>query len=159
MSHSRIGCREKVDSRLLIVGSQTASLTTGPSFAHNLGCRCPNDSCEGILDIYTSRTFHWYKEHSNEMRFDPCNRALSFQESLRTPFFPFSGVWASPSHLAQSGVVTTRQNRAYSCLIKNYIFVVFGQQNRPFKIQDFDWSAWWDDLQHRTIDESGRVSA
>jgi len=29
--------REEVDSRLLVVGSQTASLTPGPSFAHNLG--------------------------------------------------------------------------------------------------------------------------
>ncbi len=29
----------------------------GPSFAHNLGCRCPNGQCEAILDIYTSRPF------------------------------------------------------------------------------------------------------
>jgi hypothetical protein len=57
MSHSRIGCREEVDSRLLVVGSQTASLTPGPSFAHNLGCKCPNDQCEAILDIYASRPF------------------------------------------------------------------------------------------------------
>jgi hypothetical protein len=34
-----------------------ASLTPGPSFAHNLGYRCPNGSCEAILDIYTSRPF------------------------------------------------------------------------------------------------------
>ncbi len=57
MSHFRIGCREEVDSRLLVVGSQIGSLTPDPSFAHNLGCRCPNDQCEGILDIYTSRPF------------------------------------------------------------------------------------------------------
>ncbi len=42
VSHSRFGHRERVDSRLLVVGSQTASLTPGPSFVHNLGCRCPN---------------------------------------------------------------------------------------------------------------------
>jgi hypothetical protein len=42
ISHSRFGGREEVDSRLLVVGSQTASLTPGPSFAHNLGYRCPN---------------------------------------------------------------------------------------------------------------------
>jgi hypothetical protein len=54
-----------------VVGSQIASLTPGPSFAHNLGCRCPNGSCEAILDIYTSRTFQWHKEHSNARRFDP----------------------------------------------------------------------------------------
>jgi hypothetical protein len=57
MSHSRIGHREEVDSRLLVVGSQIASLTPGPSFAHNLGYRCPNDQCEAILDIYVSRPF------------------------------------------------------------------------------------------------------
>jgi len=38
-------------------------LTPGPSFAHNLGCRCTNDQCEGILDIYTSRPFQWHQEH------------------------------------------------------------------------------------------------
>jgi hypothetical protein len=42
VSHSRFGHRERVDSRLLVVGSQTANLTPGPSFVHNLGCRCPN---------------------------------------------------------------------------------------------------------------------
>jgi hypothetical protein len=57
MSHAQIGCREEVYSRLLVVGSQTASLTPGPSFAHNLGCRCPNCQCEGIFDIYVSRPF------------------------------------------------------------------------------------------------------
>ncbi len=57
MSHSVRGRWEEVDSRLLVVRSQTASLTSGPSFAHNLGCRCPNGSCEAILDIYTSIPF------------------------------------------------------------------------------------------------------
>ncbi len=33
----------RVDSWLLVVGSQTANLTFGPSFAHNLCCRCPNE--------------------------------------------------------------------------------------------------------------------
>jgi hypothetical protein len=56
-SHSFCRHREEVDSRLLVVGSQTFSLTPGPSFAHNLGCRCPNGSCEANLDIYTSRPF------------------------------------------------------------------------------------------------------
>jgi hypothetical protein len=57
--------RGRVDSRLLVVASQTVSLTPGPSFAHNLGCKCPNDSCQAILDIYTSRPFQRYKEHLN----------------------------------------------------------------------------------------------
>jgi len=57
VSHSRIGHWERVDSRLLVVGSQTASLTPDPSFAHNLGYKCPNRECEGIFDIYVSRPF------------------------------------------------------------------------------------------------------
>jgi hypothetical protein len=56
-SHSPSAHRERVDSLLLVVGSQTVSLTFGPSFAHNLGCRCPNDQCEAISDICTSRPF------------------------------------------------------------------------------------------------------
>jgi hypothetical protein len=51
MSHSRCKRRKKVDSRLLVVGSQIVSLTPGPSFAHNLGCKCPNGQCEASLDI------------------------------------------------------------------------------------------------------------
>ncbi len=51
MSHTQIERREEVDSRLLVVGSQTTNLTPGPSFAHNLGCRCPNCQCKGIFDI------------------------------------------------------------------------------------------------------------
>jgi len=58
VSHSLRQLREEVDSRLLVVGSQTDNLTPDPSFAHNLGCRCPNGQCETILDIYASRPFH-----------------------------------------------------------------------------------------------------
>jgi hypothetical protein len=57
VSHSQFGLREEVDSWLLVVGSQTASLTRGLSFAHNLGDRCPNGQCDGIFDIYASRHF------------------------------------------------------------------------------------------------------
>jgi hypothetical protein len=77
--------RNWVDSRLLVVGSQIASLTPGPFFDHNLCYRCPNGSCEAILDIYTSRTFRRYKKRFNARCFDLCNRALSFWESRRTP--------------------------------------------------------------------------
>jgi hypothetical protein len=58
MSHSLRRRREEVDSRLLVVGSQTDNLTPGPSFAHNLGCRCANGPCKAILSINTSRPFH-----------------------------------------------------------------------------------------------------
>jgi len=85
ISHSFCRHQEEVESGLLVVGSQTASLIPDPSFAHNLVCRCPNGSCEVILDIYTSRPFHWYKEHPDARCFDPYNRALSFWESRRTP--------------------------------------------------------------------------
>ncbi len=51
VSHSLRRRREEVDSPLLVVGSQTDSLTLGPSFAHNLGCKCPNGPCEVILVI------------------------------------------------------------------------------------------------------------
>jgi hypothetical protein len=84
MSHSFWRRREEVDSRLLVVGSQTANLTPGPSFAHNLSCRCPNGSCEAILDIYASIPFQWYKEHPNARCFDPWTRALNFWESHKT---------------------------------------------------------------------------
>jgi len=85
VSHSPFGGREEVDSRLLVVGNQTASLTPGISFAHNLGCRCPNDQCEGILDIYTSRPFQWHQEHPNARCFGLCCRTLNIRESRRTP--------------------------------------------------------------------------
>jgi len=89
MLHFLRRCWEKVDSWLLMVGSQTGSLTPDPSFAHNLGCRCPNEQCKAILDIYASRAFHWYKERIKARRFDPSNRLLSFRESRRTPSVHF----------------------------------------------------------------------
>jgi hypothetical protein len=54
VSHSTYTRRDWVDCRLLMVGSQTANLTPGLSFSHNLCCWCPNGSCEVISDIYTS---------------------------------------------------------------------------------------------------------
>jgi hypothetical protein len=61
MPHSFCQRQDRVDSWLWVVGSQIASLTLGPSFAHNLGWKCPNGSCKAILDIYTSRPFQRYK--------------------------------------------------------------------------------------------------
>jgi hypothetical protein len=87
--HSTCTHRDQVDSRLLMVGSQTGSLTPGLSFDHNLCYRCPNGSCEAILDIYTSRPFQRYKEHLKARCFDPCNRTLSFgsPRGLSSPIF------------------------------------------------------------------------
>jgi hypothetical protein len=90
-----------VDSWLLVVGSQTANLTPGPSFDHNLCFRCPNGSWDP-MNIYTPRAFQWYKEHLNLMNFDPYNRSLKIQESTGIPTPKVGvplGVWGFiPSH-------------------------------------------------------------
>jgi hypothetical protein len=104
VSHSRSARQEQVDSWLLVVGSQTGSLTPGPSFAHNLGCKCPNDQCEAILDIYTSRPFQWHQDNPKARCFWPYCRALNIRESWRTPTPDFSKCWASSPHLAKVGV-------------------------------------------------------
>ncbi len=59
-------------------------LTPGPSFGHNLCVKCPNGSCEPILDIYISRSFQWYNEFHNPIDFDPCNYSLKIRESIGT---------------------------------------------------------------------------
>jgi hypothetical protein len=72
ISHATCTQGNWVDSRLPVVGSQTANLTPGLSFGHNLCYKCPNGSCEPILDIYASITFQWYKEFFNVRGFDLC---------------------------------------------------------------------------------------
>jgi hypothetical protein len=104
MLHTWIGLWEEVDSRLLVVGSQTANLTPGPSFTHNLGCRCPNGQCEAIFDIYVSRPLQWHKNNPNARCFSPCCRVLNIRESRRTPNPNFSKCWVSPPHLVKVGV-------------------------------------------------------
>ncbi len=95
MSHVVCSQVFRVDSRLLVVGSQNwqtpGSSTPGPSFGHNLRFRHPNEQCEPILEIYASRAFHWYKERHKPLRFDPSNRSLKFRESTGTPS-PKAGV-------------------------------------------------------------------
>jgi hypothetical protein len=49
VSHFTCTHWDRVDSRLLVVRNQTASLTPDLSFDHNLCCKCPNGSCEAIL--------------------------------------------------------------------------------------------------------------
>ncbi len=92
----------RVDSRLLVVGSQIPSLTPGLSFDHNLCFKYPNGSCEPMSDIYVPRSFQWHKESLNPMSFDPCNCSLKIQESTGTPTPKVGvplGVWGFvPSH-------------------------------------------------------------
>jgi hypothetical protein len=129
--HSRSACREQVDSRLLVIRSQTFSLTPGPSFAHNLSCRCPNDQCEAILDIYTLRPFQWHQEHPKARCFPPLCRALNIQESRRTPTPDFSKCWASPPHLAKVGVrqLSILWFNTLFCKTTIYIFAMFSKCN------------------------------
>jgi len=57
MSHSTCTKRHWGDFQLLVVRSQIVNLTLDPSFGHNLCFKCPNGSCEPILDIYIPRDF------------------------------------------------------------------------------------------------------
>jgi hypothetical protein len=104
MSHSPFGGQEEVDSRFLVVGSQTASLTLGLSFAHNLGNRCSNGQCEAIFDVYASRPFQWHQKHLNARCFGPCCRTLNIRESRKTPSPQLWECWDSPLHLAKVGL-------------------------------------------------------
>jgi hypothetical protein len=113
MSHTWIGAREGIDSRLLVVGSQTASLTPGPSFAHNLSYRCPNCQCEGIFDIYASRSFQWHQEHPNARCFASCCWALNIRESRRTPNSQLFQVLGFTLTLGQARVVTEMVSESY----------------------------------------------
>ncbi len=65
VSHSTCTHRHRLDSRLLMVGSQIVNLIPCLSFDHNLCCRCPNGSCKAILDIYILRPFQQYKGYLN----------------------------------------------------------------------------------------------
>jgi hypothetical protein len=51
MWHATCTQGNRVDSQLSVFGSQTANLALNLSFGHNLCFKCPNDSCEPILDI------------------------------------------------------------------------------------------------------------
>jgi hypothetical protein len=92
MSHATCTPRNRVNSRFLVGGSRIVSLTPDLSFDHNLCFKCPNGSCEPILNIYIPRAFHWHKKLYEPMGFDPWNRALKIWESI----------WDSNSHNGSS---------------------------------------------------------
>jgi hypothetical protein len=97
VSYSTCTHRGWVDSQLLVVESQTASLTFGRFFYHNLCCKCPNGPCDPIFDIYTSLVFQWYKEHPNA-RFWPLQSNSEVSGVLEDSQVLISGVWVSSSH-------------------------------------------------------------
>jgi hypothetical protein len=81
----------RVDSQLLVVGSQIANLTVRPisanltpdlSFGRNLCYKCSIGWCKPILDIYASIVFQWYKELFKAMSFDLCDHTLKIWESF-----------------------------------------------------------------------------
>jgi len=90
------------DFRLLMVRSQIVNLIFGPFFGHNLCLKCPNGSCDPILNMYVLTNFQWYKKLFNPMGFDPYNYSLKIQESKGTPTPKVGtplGVWGFiPSH-------------------------------------------------------------
>jgi hypothetical protein len=92
MLHATCTQGNRVDFWLLVGESQTINLTPCLSFGYNLCFKCPNESCEPILNIYVLRAFQWYKECLNPMNFDPCNRSLKIRESI----------WDSNSHNGSS---------------------------------------------------------
>jgi hypothetical protein len=61
MSHAVYTHGNRVDSWLLVVGSQVFGLIPDLYFDHNLCSKCPNGSCEPISDICVSIAFQLYK--------------------------------------------------------------------------------------------------
>ncbi len=102
MSHALCNQVNQVNSWLFLVGSQTGSLTPGPSFGHNLCFRCPIEQCEPILKNYVPKKFQWYKKRHKNLSFDPWNCSLKFRESMGIPSPKVGvalGVWGfTPSY-------------------------------------------------------------
>jgi hypothetical protein len=97
MLHTICTQGNQIDSQILMVGSQIANLTINLSFGHNLCFRCPNGSCEPILDIYVSIVFQWYKKIFKLMGVDPCNRPLKIRKSIATPTLKWEFIWECES--------------------------------------------------------------
>jgi len=81
ISHTICTHENWIDFQLLMVESQIANLTPGPSFGHNL-CF---DVQMGNFRYLHSKNFHWYKKHFKPLSFDPYNRLLKIRESTKTP--------------------------------------------------------------------------
>jgi hypothetical protein len=120
MWHATCTQGNEVDSWVLMVGSQIANLTPNLSFGHNLCFKCPNGSCEPILDIYISIAFQWYNELFNLLGFDTYNRSLKIRSSpkFQTPKMEAPlGVWRFiPSHFLSLPNFLLARNLASPCL-------------------------------------------
>ncbi len=93
--HSTCMHRDRVDSQLLVVGSQIANLTPSLSFCHNLCYKCPNGSCKPIL---TSTL--WYL--SNDIK----NTSMQGVLTLAIELWSFGSPSGLPSpHFGSEGVI------------------------------------------------------
>jgi len=106
MSHSQFGCREEVDSWLLVVESQTASLTPDPSFAHNLGYRMSKWPMRGHFGHLHFKTFSMTPRTPQCKVFWPLLSNSEHSGVLEDSKSPTMGVEVSSSHFTQSGVAT-----------------------------------------------------
>jgi len=144
VSHLPCTYQDRVDSQLLVVRSQVASLTPDLSFDHNLCCKCPNGSCEAILDMYTSRPFQRCKEHLNASCFNPCNHVLSFWESQRTPKSHFRKCEWRPHISLKVGLRQLRWGSGWpsSTSANNFMSIPSRWTPSPGLACCFMWTTW-----------------
>jgi hypothetical protein len=65
----------------------------GPAFGYHLCVKCPNGSCEPILDIYVPRSFQWYKKILHPMGFDLVVVLWKFESPPRRQFTKWDLIW------------------------------------------------------------------
>ncbi len=95
--------RKKIRQFLTFIGREpNCQFDSRPTFGHNLCLKCPNGSCDPILNNYVPRSFQWYKELFNPISIDPYNCSLKIWESIGSPTPKMGahlGVWGFvPSH-------------------------------------------------------------
>ncbi len=98
MSHTTWTQGNQSDFWLLLVGSQTVNLTLNPSFDHNLCLKCPNGSCEPILDIYILSSFQCHRELFNPIDLTPVIALWRFESSSRLQFRKLKLIWECGVH-------------------------------------------------------------
>ncbi len=133
MSHATCMQGNWGDSWLLMVENQFGSLTPNLFFYHNLCFKCPNESCDPILNIYAWRAFQWYKELFNPMVFDSCNYFLKIRESIRIPTPKVGvhlGVWRfnSPNLPYFQPPGSMKCDFRASLLVRTFISPCFGRK-------------------------------
>jgi hypothetical protein len=86
MSHIACTQGNQVDSRLLVVESQTFDLIPSLFFGHNLCFKCPNGQCKPIFNIYASIAF------SNDIK----NSSNRWVLTLAILFWRFGSPFGTP---------------------------------------------------------------